>query len=49
MDRRAFISGITLGLLAAPRAAEAQSTPTVRRIAVVAVGEADPELMSLAE
>jgi putative ABC transport system substrate-binding protein len=35
MDRRAFISGITLGLLAAPLAAEAQPTGKVPRIALV--------------
>jgi putative ABC transport system substrate-binding protein len=32
MDRRAFISGISLGLLAAPLAAEAQQATKVPRI-----------------
>jgi len=35
MDRRVFISGITLGLLAAPHAAEAQPTGKVYRIGVL--------------
>ncbi len=35
MDRRAFISGITLGLLAAPLAAEAQPAGKVYRIGVL--------------
>ena len=37
MDRRAFISGITFGLLAAPSAARAQVIATVPRIGVLAV------------
>jgi len=41
MDRRAFVSGVTLTLFTAPLAAEAQSTPTVRRIGVI--GGAAPE------
>jgi hypothetical protein len=32
MDRRAFISGITLGLLAAPLAVEAQQAAKIARI-----------------
>jgi len=35
MDRRAFISGITGGLLAAPLAAEAQRAGKVPRIAFI--------------
>jgi ABC-type uncharacterized transport system substrate-binding protein len=35
MDRRAFISGATLGLLAAPLAAEAQPDRTVRKFGVI--------------
>jgi putative ABC transport system substrate-binding protein len=38
MDRRAFISGITLGLLAAPLAVEAQQTERVRHIGVLSFG-----------
>jgi hypothetical protein len=38
MDRRAFISGITLGLLAAPLAAEAQQVGTVWRIGLLQEG-----------
>jgi putative ABC transport system substrate-binding protein len=38
MDRRAFISGITLGLLAAPVAAEAQQTGKVWRIGYLTSG-----------
>jgi ABC-type uncharacterized transport system substrate-binding protein len=38
MDRRAFISGITLGLLAAPLAAEAQRAGKVPRIGVLLIG-----------
>ena len=41
MDRRAFICSLAGGLLAAPLATEAQSTPTVRRIGVV--GGTNPE------
>jgi putative ABC transport system substrate-binding protein len=37
MDRRAFISGITLGLLAAPLGAEGQHTEKVWRIGLVSV------------
>jgi putative tryptophan/tyrosine transport system substrate-binding protein len=36
MDRRAFISGITVSLLAAPLAAEAQQAVKVRRVGVLA-------------
>ena len=36
MDRRAFISGITVGLLAAPLAAEAQQAAKVARIGYLA-------------
>jgi len=36
MDRRAFISGITLGLLAAPLAAEAQQAAKIARIGYLA-------------
>jgi len=35
MDRRAFISGITLGLLAAPLAAEAQEAGKVYRVGLI--------------
>ena len=35
MDRRAFISGITVGLLAAPRAVEAQQAGKIYRLAIV--------------
>ena len=38
MDRRAFISGITAGLLAAPHAAEAQSAEKVYRIGYLSIG-----------
>jgi putative ABC transport system substrate-binding protein len=41
MDRRAFIGTVAGGLLAAPLAVKAQSTPTVRRIGVV--GGTNPE------
>jgi hypothetical protein len=41
MERRTFIAVVSGGLLAAPLAAEAQPTPTVRRIGVV--GGAPPE------
>jgi putative ABC transport system substrate-binding protein len=37
MERRAFISGITLGLLAAPLAVEGQQTEKVSRIGLVSV------------
>jgi len=45
MDRRAFISGITLGLLAAPLAAEAQSAGKPPRIGVLGVTPSDPALV----
>src|SRR6266446_7733198 len=35
MDRRTFMSGVTLGLLAAPFAAEAQQTGKVYRVGVL--------------
>jgi len=38
VDRRRFIGTVAGGLLAAPLAAEAQSTPTVRRIGVMGGG-----------
>jgi putative tryptophan/tyrosine transport system substrate-binding protein len=38
MDRRAFISGITLGVLAAPLAAEAQPAGKVWRIGMLSSG-----------
>src|SRR6266852_4896262 len=38
MDRRTFISGITLGLLAAPLAAEAQQVGKVYRLGVLTPG-----------
>ena len=38
MNRRAFISGITLGILAAPLAAEAQQTAKVYQIGFLALG-----------
>ncbi len=47
MNRRTFLGTLTGGLLAAPLAAGAQSTPTVRRIGVVGIGEADPELVEV--
>ena len=40
MDRRTFISGITLGLLAAPLAVEAQQPKTVPRIGLLGGGSA---------
>ena len=40
MDRRAFISGITVGLLAAPLAAEGQPAGKVPRVGVLANGSA---------
>jgi hypothetical protein len=44
MDRRAFISGMTLGLLAAPLAAEAQQASKVYRIGILSnVPPTDPE------
>ena len=43
MDRRSFLGTFAAGLLAAPLAAEAQSTPTVRRIGVI--GGASPEFV----
>ena len=42
MDRRAFISGITLGLLAAPLAAEAQRPGSVYRIGYLSSESASP-------
>jgi hypothetical protein len=38
MDRRAFISGLTFGLLAAPLAAEAQPVGKIQRVGVVFIG-----------
>jgi hypothetical protein len=38
MDRRAFISGITLGLLAAPLAAEGQQAGKIARIGLLRTG-----------
>jgi ABC-type uncharacterized transport system substrate-binding protein len=38
MDRRAFISGISVGLLAPPLAAEAQSTEGIKRLGILSVG-----------
>jgi putative ABC transport system substrate-binding protein len=43
VDRRAFIGTLISSLLAAPLAAEAQSSPTVRKIGVI--GGASPELV----
>jgi putative ABC transport system substrate-binding protein len=42
MDRRAFISGATLGLLAAPLAAEAQPAGKVPRVGVLSPGNPPP-------
>jgi len=42
MDRRAFISGVTLGLLAAPLAAEAQRPGSVYRIGYLSSESASP-------
>ena len=42
MDRRAFISGITVGLLAAPLAAEAQPAGKVYRIGILTNKASDP-------
>ena len=47
MDRRRFISGVTLGLLAAPLGAEAQHAGKVWRIGYTAIGPrsgSDPAL-----
>ena len=38
IDRRTFINSITLGLLAAPFAAEAQQAERVRRIGILSPG-----------
>ncbi len=46
MDRRAFISGIAFGLLAAPLAAEAQQMEKVPRIGVLFVGPRNDQLSS---
>jgi hypothetical protein len=40
MDRRAFISGMTLSLLAAPLAADAQPAGTVPQIGVIVTATA---------
>ena len=46
MDRRAFVSGITLGLLAAPLAAEAQQAATIHRIGFLSPSSsADPSIL----
>jgi putative tryptophan/tyrosine transport system substrate-binding protein len=47
VHRRAFLGTVAGSLLAAPLAAEAQATSTVRRIGVVGIGEADPELVEV--
>jgi hypothetical protein len=39
MERRAFISNVTLGLLAAPLAAEAQPVGKVYRIGLLSQGQ----------
>ena len=44
MERRTFLAMLAGGLVASPLSVEAQPTPPVRRIAVVGVGETDPEL-----
>jgi putative ABC transport system substrate-binding protein len=41
MERRTFLGVMAGGLLAAPLAVEAQSTPTVRRIGVIGGGVPD--------
>src|SRR4029077_4081329 len=46
MDRRAFISGVTLGLLAAPLAVEAQQAGTVPRIGYLGISP-DMEVVEL--
>jgi len=48
MNRRAFISGVTVGLLAAPLAAEGQQVKT-NRIGVLTVGSIEPFRQSLRE
>jgi putative tryptophan/tyrosine transport system substrate-binding protein len=46
MDRRAFVSGITLGLLAAPLAAEAQQATKIHRIGFLSPSSsADPSIL----
>ena len=46
MDRRAFVSGITLGLLAAPLAAEAQQAAKIHRIGFLSPSSsADPSIL----
>jgi len=47
MKRRTFISGITFGFLAAPLAAEAQSSGTAHRIGFLAGGSPGPSAPSL--
>jgi putative ABC transport system substrate-binding protein len=51
IDRRAFISGITVGLLAAPLAAEAQQTRKVPRVGVLGGQslEMSPPILALRE
>jgi putative ABC transport system substrate-binding protein len=50
MDRRAFISGITLGLLAAPLAAEGQQAGKIARIGLLRTGSPpDPALGAFKE
>src|SRR5687768_7493875 len=43
MDRRAFLAGITGGLLAAPGAGSAQHTGKVSRVGILGQNAADPE------
>jgi putative ABC transport system substrate-binding protein len=47
MDRRAFISGITVGLLAAPLAAEAQPQAQLARIGIISSGSPDTSAASV--
>ena len=42
MNRRKFLCGLTLGLLAASLAADAQQTAKVYRIGTIAPGRPDP-------
>src|SRR5712664_2420647 len=47
MDRRAFISGITLALLAAPLAAEAQQRPKTARIGFLSLSSGPTPTMDI--
>src|SRR6267143_3726834 len=43
MDRRTFLCGLTLGVLAAPLVAEAQQAAKVPRVGVLSPGNAPPD------